>query len=179
MPSNTFGGGPYTVAAKTGVGRKDNGGTILMGGNIAGTNFQAIGYTYHANHTGYGATISNTGGNFPVTKALTSGGINTMTVGKYVLMRMCTQLNGVANTTLNSGAGDFGRRNLYYNSTIRTRRLVLTGGWNYVTGRPIAAADAIDTFTAETFPTRAIPGKLTYMYGAKLAKVDSYKARND
>jgi len=188
MPSNTYGGGPYFVAAKSGVARKDNGGTVLWGGNVSttvGTDIgpnvsQALGYTTVGFHKGAGSIIYNsTSRNVGVYAG--GNNFNVMTKGTYVMTIVSTTLGGLSNTTLQSGASDgMGRVSQnYYIGNIRTTRYIMTGGWYYQTGQAVAKTDFVDSLTTETFPTRAIPGRLTYLVTGKLPKNDSYKAKND
>lgn len=178
MPSNTAGGGPYTIKCVSANAVKDNGATVMWGGNVPSDSkvvTNVIGRTTVGFHPFYGSNVGTISG---FNKPSSATPFNVMTVGKYVVIRMCTQLNSVANTILNFGAGEFVKvQNAFYRTTVRTRRLVLTGGWNYVTGRPIAATDAIDTINGETFPSRSTPGRIVFMQGPKLARTTSYSAR--
>lgn len=83
-----------------------------------------------------------------------------MVSGQYVMMRY-GYIAGNATNFLNSGAGDFGRRSIHY-QTFRTSYHITS--WNYVTGAATKGANTTDDFGADNAatPTRAIPGEFQY-----------------
>lgn len=193
MPStgNDYKGvAPGYTTAKAGPVR-NAGITVLYGGNIVsgGPVTQAPGLTTVGFHSGsHGSLTPGPFGfqkgiqNHCVTFAISGRRYAGMAAGKYVMMRNTPEVAGTVSTLLNSGAGNFGR--LPYpnrmSNRIRTTRVVTTGGWNYQTGQAIAATDFADTLNPEAFPTRPIPGRITYLQnGSKVATTANYSARND
>lgn len=193
MPYNpvtaaSFSGAPYTAKAKAGSPVRNNGGTVLMGGNIqsgyaagaqtpvsqvltnAFMGIKPLGNVVPLNPLGEG-----------VAKALSAGTFATMTAGSFIGMRYSNgAIAGIANTLLAGGAGWSARRseNSFVNP-VRTQSYIMTGGWNYTTGQPIRRTDVNDTFLTETPPTMALPGRLTFMVTGSTAFLTSYKPKND
>ncbi len=181
MPSSSSHAGGYTTT--TGTTSPGLGGVVLWGGSVSSV-YRNINRVQGLAQVGVtktsGPNLVQTANAASFTTVSRSGGrFNYQAAGNYLVYRLANTINGVASTLMLSGAGDYGRSdNNYYRSPFRTRRIVLTGGWNYVTGRPINAVDAIDTFTVETFPTRQIPGHLLYIQTGKSVKVDNYRVKN-
>ncbi len=193
MPSNTPGGGPYFRAAK-GSGVKNNGGTVLYGGNINTTLnnvTQALGLTVVGFRSGANGSILSpafvpTAGTYGIrcTTNAVSGDYGKMTAGKYIMIRFTSQIAGTASSLLNSGAADFGRLPYPGNVSdrIRTQRILLNGGWNYVTGKlalGFGRNDFGDVLTHESFPTRAVPGRILYRTSGVSFTSQNYQAKTD
>ena len=122
-----------------------------------------------------------------VQKMVSAGTYAKMTAGDYIIPRVTTKLATVANTTLLSGAADFGKRkSILHNERMRNTRLA---SWIW---RKKVGADGFFQFVPtkiETnvvladdqaaLPTRAIPGELVYLDGSKTVKLDDYKEKTD
>lgn len=111
-----------------------------------------------------------------VDKALTAGTFAKMAAGSYVMRRVTTTLAGQANTTLLTGASDFGRRSIPSNLTVRFTKLAtysgLTGAATYTDYDYALTDDA-------AAPTRAIPGEFTIkQHGGDPTNLD-YGAKTD
>lgn len=194
MPSNVSHAGPKFGTAKAGPIR-NNGGTVLNGGNINTTLSnvtQSLGISVLGFRSGSNGSITvgpfvptaGVYGTRSITAAITGRRYNGMATGKYIMVRFTPEIAGVATTLLTTGASDFGR--LPYparvSNRIRTQRVLMNGGWSYVTGRTILGfgQNAFgDVLAAEPFPTRAIPGRLTYATSGVSRTVQNYKAATD
>ncbi len=120
----------------------------------------------------------------PLFKMVSAGTYAIMAQGTYVVRKLASTLGGVANTVLLFGASNFGRKSIYNTSRIRTT--FLSGlAWVSGTNGPTVTytrsnRDALSNdFGADdaSRPTKAIPGELTYMFGAKTASNFDYAAR--
>jgi hypothetical protein len=122
----------------------------------------------------------------PTYKPLAAGTFGYMGKGKYVAMKLAETLSGVANTTLFTGAADFGnRRTLHGIKSIRTSFLRI---WTW-TGARDGGPAYTKTYSNKTpsqndyrpdhevTVTRALPGELTYMYGNNTPTNADYPAR--
>jgi hypothetical protein len=106
-----------------------------------------------------------------------------MEAGSYVIRGVSEELAGIANTTLRSGASDFGIRRAIHKReavrTVRTTTAIRAGYWNNITGqwttRPTIANDISDLGTDEAAtPSYVEPGKLTYNGSGKIPVSESY-----
>jgi hypothetical protein len=181
MPSNTHQSGGYSVGTGSGGNYLIAKGKISTGGTSTSQNAttQTVPFSQLA-------TVKSNGGDlaFVTTiRALTvkaqTNAFNKLFANQYVIPGFSTKLAGVTNSVLRSPATNASKGGTnYYVAYFRTQRIVLTGGWNYVTGKPINMVEAIDTFTAETFPTRAIPGRILFLKnGSKSVTAGNYQAK--
>jgi len=128
------------------------------------------------------------------TYKLGAGNFNTMTKNKYVATKLTEELAGVANTTLMSGASDFGtRRSIHKFEAVRNTFL---HSWTWTsTGEGVLAytntknnsttglygiteaTDAPSTGDQAATPTRAVPGELVYRTGSPAVTMDNYKEK--
>lgn len=158
--------------AKSGQPVKDNGATVLYGGNIDSS--EAVTNAPDASIVGYhsgvhgstvpGPTTQGDHPNLSTAKPLSAGSFAKMTAGEYVMRKVSTKLAGAANTTLQSGASDFGRRSIHFNEQ-QVTLLQVTAGWDYVTGQfKTTPSTQVDSFGRDDAarPTRAVPGELQY-----------------
>ena len=183
--SRSYSGAPYFVGTGKVNPNTNNGGTILWGGNIkpGSTNVsQALGLTVVGYHQGYGSVIPATVSQQAYVIKGQPNSFNKLIAGQYVINGFSSKLAGVANPAVQS-PGSFGARvtNHYSLSYFRTTRINLGGGWSYINGFPLNAVDAIDLGVGpgEVFPTYSIPGRITYLQGAKTAITVSYKPKTD
>jgi hypothetical protein len=103
-----------------------------------------------------------------------------------VAKRLTTELSGVPNSYLRSGAATPGLvRSIHKLEVLRTRRLttaIRAGAWNIFTGvfspAPTVAVDTLATDKAAT-PTRTAPGELVYKTGAPTPVQDDYKPKTN
>lgn len=158
-----------TKKAVTANDKKNNGATVFYGGTADGKNVTNVLSLETAGYWGRKNVGVVESSNIATTYALSAGNFAKMTAGRYVIMRNCSYLAGTSNTTLQSGAGDFGRRPINWSES--ARRLHITS-WNYATGVATkggsagASYDYVNIGTTThidhaAHPTRAIPGELT------------------
>lgn len=147
---------------------RDNGATVLMGGNIdsSATVTQSIDKTITGagrkaqpkpvKSAYVGATHANAAGNFAVLSA-----------GNYVVKggNITTQLAGVAYRGLRGGGNQNQIRGIH---TLLTRKTVLIDSWNYATGDATfnvgnPSNDDFDINDDYASPTRALPGNVVIL----------------
>ena len=109
----------------------------------------------------------------------------------FVIRGYSSKLNNAANTAIYFPGSDTSTSRVSIHSHEANRRYDVTR-WNHVTGvassggangASFSYIDSAGNGTAVSAdsaaaPTRAIPGELVYMYGAKTPKQDDYKAKN-
>ena len=195
MPYNpitgaSFSGGPYFTTAIAGRPTRNNGGTVMLGGNVQtvyAANQQvpvsnSLGSTYLGYRSGINGSIVplNPLGE-GVTKAISAGTFASMSAGNYIGMRYSnSNIAGISSTLLAGGAGYFNRKSENsFIGLIRTTRYIMGGGWNYTTVQALHRTDATDTVSTETPPTYAIPGRLTYMVTGIKSTTVNYSPKND
>jgi hypothetical protein len=181
----------YTKAI-SGNAYKNRGGTVVFGGNATTTttspftNNPALSLTV-ANKA-IGQTIGSqvvASSTLGVQKALSSGNLATMTKGRYVMTWLSGgYLAGVAARSFNTPA-NYNINNLnsiHKKESIRSR-LIVTAGWNYVTGRPLTTPTAqSDSFGNDDAarPSRSIPGEFIIKESNKrAASMKDYSAKTD
>jgi len=176
---------------------RDNGATVIKGGNIDSTNTvttaPSVSEILNAEDR-YGSKVAeavspDSSGNLGTIKANSSATFAyQMVEGEYVAKIIGTKIAGITNTVLRSGAGDFGHRRPiarwegYY-------RLNITD-WSYTTGAATYGGSegdqvvptGIDATTGPGVyeaanPTWAIPGELVYMIKGSLPTQDDYKSK--
>lgn len=129
----------------TGTGHRNNGGTILQAGNIASNSrFSnlAIRTTVVKQVPVFNENNSRLG---IATRPLSGGTYNVMTKGRYICRYITGgYIAGVANTTLDTAAGDFNRG--FPAKITGSRRLHITG-WNAVTGAATKGGSAGAAFS--------------------------------
>ena len=140
------------------------------------------------------------------TGILAAGNFATMTAGAYVMKRVTTELAGISNTFLQSGAAyPGGLRSIHKLETVRTTQVataIRAGYWNIFSGTfssgPNSTEDATTPSTnnqlsafdqqagtgatsgvldAAANPTQAIPGELVITEGDPLPTLADYSAR--
>jgi len=157
--------GDYWDKAVSANPTRDNGATVLMGGNIDSspvvTNAPAQAVTgagkkqptgvYESAYTG--ATNANSSGTFAV-----------LAPGHYVMKGggVTSQLAGVAYTGLRGAGNQNQIRGIH---TLLTRKTVLITSWDYATGVATPAggnpsSDDFDINGSYAIPTRAVPGNV-------------------
>lgn len=171
-----------------------NGHGLLVGAilNVTDTNSKVSGtqrITAKTNNT-FTTTKDYVSGAGTVTYYPSTGNFAVMTAGKYVMRRVTTELAGVANTVLRSGASDFGiRRSIHQVEAFRTVRVataIRAGYWHIYNGTwstaPTAANDLSTWETNGTDdaanPSAAVPGELIYKTSKPAPVMDEYQARN-
>jgi len=109
-------GTQWTVAASDGTTANPtqvHGGTFIDGGDTSAsaaiTNRLSMGLARDLSGTGQTENVN-------AEKAISGGTWDYQAAGSYVVRRMATTINGSANTVLNSGASDFGRRSIHVRS---------------------------------------------------------------
>ena len=178
----------------TGAGStRNNGGTIVAAGNVNTTSGpvkvdlslleQAVDDDKYGSKVVLSSGTAGSSGNLGTAEPVSAGTFAyTQVAGAYVMRRQSTTIGGVANTTLNTGASDYGtRQNPLVLETTRTYGSGVTQSWNYVTGAITKGGNSggtADFGTDEAArPTNAIPGELVYMQGALVPNQADYKPR--
>lgn len=123
----------------------------------------------------------------PTHKPYTAGTYGYMAKNKYVVKALSDTISGVANTVLYTGAADYGRKPTYLRSGIRTSFLYAyswtadnEGAPTYAKtyqNRTPAQNDMNGQDEASVLVTRALPGELQFMYGAKTPLQTNYPAK--
>lgn len=158
---------------------------IVTGADVAGYNrVHTVTVVVDANNfatdVNYSAATSTHGNYYAV-----SGNFNKMTAGKYVARIICTEIAGISNSLLKSGASGSG--GTPYFAVARGNRRYNITSVNVLTGAVTKGANAGDAFTyhdiagnttlaKEAFRTRAIPGRITYQVKGTTATVSSTPA---
>lgn len=176
--------GDYWDKAVSANDLKDNGGTVLMGGNIAADG--AITNAPDMTITGAGrkpnpAPTQSATANIGTTKVNDSGTFAKLKAGEYVVKGggVTTELAGVAYTGLQSGANNVQTKSI---KTLLTRSTVLIDSWNYATGEATfnignPSSDDFDINSSYAAPTRAVPGNLVYMVTGAVPETDAYSEK--
>lgn len=167
--------GAATTASST---RNNRGVAIQVGNSTAMTNVN-LGV---AAATQNGATVVE--GSNGVSKILSAGRFAKTTPREYVIPQVTTTLAGVANTSLLSGASDFGDRHPIHKRLhfrVEKRATAIRAGyWNIYSGvwtTPPATADDVATIGVDNAanPTRLVPGELVYLDGSPSPILDDYQ----
>jgi hypothetical protein len=191
-----------TVVAKTGAAVKNNGGTFFAGGLItAGASAPFITYSNSllGIRSGFNGSVPYliSDENIGTTTAISSGNFAQMEANQYILFGYTKKVAGIANAALSIqghfGAGSPGEsRALEF---LRTSHYVLggnttggasftSGGWDYITGWPLVnplpnSQNWVGVSPSGQAGSYKIPGRLSFIQGAKTPLVVSYSAKND
>lgn len=188
-----------TAAKSAGGSKKNNGGTILWAGNIPSNSpiTNGPGLTFMI-RSGVGENVAagpDTGvsiglgtATYSTFKPVSAGVFNAQRAGQYIIPTVTTQIAGLANTTLLSGASDFGRNSINRIKDIRITYLYqfqwaqlgnnLGSGVTITPSVKNTANDTLGTDVAAT-PTRAVPGQLVFLETGKTPTTSNYKVKND
>ncbi len=161
---------------------RNNGGTILHGGNIASTRWDNFSLIANNDTRKYSTLIPAATAH--MVKPYSAGNYGKMVANQYVVRRMGTYIAGQSNTVLLSGASSFFRFPI--KPLEGTRRLHITA-WNAVTGAPTYGGNRGDAYSFHAIdsgsvvdqaahPSRAVPGELVYLRGGLIPYMDDYKA---
>lgn len=143
--------------AVSGNTQKVDGGIVLNGGAIVSNRNTAKGIETLGYHSGlHGSSVADTA---DTAKVHEDGTFAKMAVGKYVMRRVTTTLAGIANTTLLTGASDFGRRSINGVGAVKVTKL---SAFNFFTGVPTYVSTNYTLTDHAATPTRAIPGEFTF-----------------
>lgn len=203
FPQQMFGGGisrskytPYNGTIAVGkVGNQFNGGTIFAGapnalqnnsvfdntfGVLTGPTYLGVRNAYNENKPYQ--QYFNVGAGWGVIKPLSGGNFGTVVKGQYIMIGFTSQIAGVANTVMNSPGQRYGAKSQnmfigWINSTTYWKNN--NGGFYMYNGLPVNPLQSRDSVSNETLNTYASPGKIAYWIGSPLAKLDTYKSRND
>lgn len=166
-------------SATTETSTNNNTGRIRNGGAVSGTLFNSADLTV----TGPARDAVVHDGS-DIDTANSSGEFNVMRVGQYVIRKVTTMLAGLANTTLQTGASDFGvRRAIRFIESMRTTFL---SGLEWAADKDGMPTYTFTRTTANTSygtddaarPSLAVPGEITYRTGAANPVNDELEARN-
>lgn len=195
MPSNYNHVYPSWTSARPGQPIKNNSATVMLGGNTNTTTWPAPNVTnplpgsYLGIRSGISAGSVVPGPYTPVPgisircvgKAISAGTYAVMVPGQYQFVGFSTVIAGLPSTVLRSPAADYGR--LPYPARVtnylRTRRIIMTGGWYYVTGKPVAPADFADSLPALPFETMGVPGRITFSVSGSKITTQNYAAKTE
>lgn len=167
-------------SAVSNTSTRNDRGVIRRGGNIASTKFVAQNELGAAGDMyASGVKMTNLSG---LAKAVSAGTFAVMEVGAYIMRKVTSTLAGVANTTIQSGASDFGNRNAIHK--IENVRGTFLSGLSWTKdhdGQPTYTFTKSETHTAlgnddAARPSLAVPGELVYVVG-KTPVQDDYKAK--
>jgi len=164
--------------AITANARRDNGATVLMGGNIETTN-DTVTNAPDMTITGAGREKQPKPYNATGASAATKANVGTaevfsgrqfavMDAGNYIVKggNITTTLAGVAYTGLRSAGNPMQIRNPH---TLLTRKTLIITNWYYTTGGIISSSTSDDNFGAShTRATRALPGNVTTLPTGKV-----------
>jgi len=175
-------GSDYTVPPNVkSSGSVNNRGTVARGGSVTSGKLTNVGVSRY-NTTVFASTVLD---NSWADKAL-SAGTFAFNDKNGVAMRATSDLAGVANTSLLSGANVPGiTRSINKLEVLRTRRFttaIRANKYNRYTGTfdagyPVVAVDTLATDSAAN-PTRSAPGQLTYKLGGVVPVINNdYKAK--
>lgn len=172
------GGGAVTLTSTN-----NRGGSFVGGGSTTSATMEVV-RSNATNVYGQQFAVSATIGTL---KALSGGPLSSMTAGKYVMRRYCSELATVANTTLQSGAAQPG--------LIRSVHAVVNARAAFVSAFTITAGDGqtvsytVNTTNTTDFetinsgetatPTRDVPGEFVYRTGSKTPVQANYPARTN
>lgn len=151
---------------------RNNGGTVLNGGNIDGSNVtNTQGFDiFAADLVKNNSFVQQDGTHLTAGKAVNAGTFGVLTEGAYLIPQVTSSLAGVANTSFQTTGADFpGRRSIHFKERAR---------FGYVTNfdRSLGSGVAIAANYLYTdilskgegaiddaaHPTRAIPGEFVY-----------------
>lgn len=186
-----------TVQPISGSPINNNGGKMLHAGNVSSDSpLSNLSLTTNNHIHEYGSRViqpsdPNSSGNVGGLKVLSGGVFGKMEEGKYVGLKLGDAGSRIAqtdNTTLKSGAADFGFRRPIH-TWQGYQRLDITS-WDYVTGAATVGAangtsvlpSGIDGVTGQfadvsANPTDAVPGEFVHMVTGALATREDYKPR--
>lgn len=182
MATQKVNGSSYDVPPNVkSSGAVNNRGTVAKGGSVASGKLTNVGVSRY--NTGvFASTVIDNGS---ADKALSSGTF-AYNDANGVAMRTTSELAGVANSALKSGADVPSLvRSINKLEVLRTRKTTTalrankynrsTGAWD--AGYPATSVDTLSTDNAAT-PTRAVPGQLTYKLGQPVpVSNNDYKAK--
>lgn len=168
------------TTAVTPTSTRNNRGVIRHGGTLATTKFisKPIAETVPR-----ASNLVNDGEDIDTPKV--GGAYNAQRAGEYVMMKVTNKIAGVTDTTLRSGAADFGhRRPINYVESIRTSFLS-NWGWastaegNLVYSGTVTTTDNSYGTDNAAHPSSAIPGSLIYRTGSPLVTETNYSRRTN
>lgn len=152
-------------------------GTILLGGNISNTSKWQARNVIGTRSENYGQ--AEPGDRTDIKKAVTAGTFNVLDRTKWIAMKVTTTLGGVANKSIQSGAGDFGNRKLAFITRDRQNFLDTVSWTSDVDGMPTYTFTYATSNTSfgndvEASATYTAPGKNWFSLGAMPPKETAY-----
>lgn len=166
--------------AVTDSSTNNNGGTLRHAGTIASTLFQNQTLGTVPVDSNYLVKQSQYVG---AGKIVSAGDFNLLTANEYVIRRVSSTLAGVANTSLLSGASDFGHRHAIHKIE-RVRGTFLQGlSWTVsgedspVYTKTLSQSETVFANDEAARPSLATPGELVYRTGGPEPFMDDYEAK--
>lgn len=155
-------------------------GTILLGGNISNTTKWQARNDIGTRSENYGQ--AEPGDRADIEKAVTAGTFNVLSRTQWIATKITTNLGGVANTSIQSGAGDFGNRKLAYIESARQPYLDAMTWTADVDGIPTYSFTTLNPNTdfgqdVEARSDYTAPGKNWYAQGAMAPKETAYSKK--
>lgn len=118
-------------------------------------------------------------------KALVGGTFCVLTPSEYVIRRVTSTIAGLSNTSLRSGASDFGvRHSIHYIENIKTTFLTTLSWTSSIDGQPVYTLTKSDQSLSfgtddEARSNMASPGELVYLANGKVPTQKDYPARTN
>lgn len=180
MATQKVNGSAYSVPPNVRAsGSRNNRGVVARGGSVASGKLTNVGVSRY-NTTVFASTVID---NDWADKAV-SGGTFAYNDPNGVGMRYTSELAGVSNTALSSGADVPSLiRGIHKLEVLRTRKFttaIRANKYNRYTGQfesgyPVVTVDTLATDNAAS-PSRAVPGVLVYKLGQPVPVTNNYKA---
>ncbi len=118
-----------------------------------------------------------------IAKIVSAGNFATMTKGRYIIRKVTSTIAGVANTTLLTGASDFGeRQSINKIESVRNTFLHALTWTSDKDGQPtysFTKTDSLDNFAQDDAarPSLAVPGELVYRTGSPSVTLADYSEK--
>lgn len=189
MPGQVY--GVWAINGTSGA-YKNNKGTILWGAPANTTLWQApnngtlvtnLSRGFNNNNAKISPSSAGASGVNQIKSGLTFA---KMTTGQYLILGDARQgyIGGVANTALSfpSAENATNVRRIIHRTESKYTRLVVTAGWNYVTGRPLSEPGVTNTSFGNddsARPTRAIPGEFVWLETGQTPTQKDYSSKTD
>jgi len=182
MATQKVNGSSYTVPPNVrSSGSQNNRGVVTRGGSVASGKLTNVGVSRY-NTTVFASTVLD---NDWADKAV-SAGTFAYNDSNGVGMRYTTELAGVSNNALRSGADVPSLvEGIHRLRVLRTRRFttaIRANKYNRFTGQfeagyPVVAVDSLATDNAAT-PTRGVPGQIVYKLGQPVPVTKNYQSES-
>lgn len=169
-------------SAVTNTSTRNNRGIVKHGGTVAGTLLvnQTLGAVLIGSE--YNVSQSSATG---AGKIVSAGTFGVLTARKYIIRLVTSELAGVANTVLQSGASDFGNRHAIHKIERSDNTFLQAVSWTVAAGEaPVYTLTRSTTNTVfgndqAARPSLAVPGELVYRSGGPSVNLADYVAKTN